>query len=124
MVEKQEKHHRILSSIMQDHDGNVPKFLDIVLSFMDTKTNFGTYEKSEGEKIVKAAVQRHFDTRRDIKESVESDFMFDHDSFDNLVPFQNKQNNSEEDLKNANVVVRKKEERKKLHGFSCKVVSV
>ena len=122
MVEKRENHHQILTSIMQDHDGDVPKFLDVVLSFLGTKTSFGMYEKSDGEKIVNSSVQRHFDTKSEIKENIKP--VFDYDSFDNLVPFQNEQNNIQEDLKNANVVVRKKEERKKLHGFSCKVARV
>ena len=118
MVEKRENHHQILTSIMQDHDGDVPKFLDVVLSFLGTKTSFGMYEKSDGEKIVNSSVQRHFDTKREIKGSIKP--VFDHDSFDNLVPFQNEQNNIQEDLKNANVVVRKKEERKNFMGFRAR----
>ena len=120
MADTKEKHCRILSTIFQDLDCDLPKFLDTVVNFMDRKTDFASREKESAKKILISAVERHFESKMIEKAKSASKWDPD-DSFDNLVPFQDEEKLGKDAWKYAHEVERKKDERKKLQGFSCLV---
>ena len=73
--------------------------------------------KEGAKKILASAVERHFESKK-----VETATKWDpNDSFDNLVPFQDEKKHGENAWKYTHEVERKKDERKKLQGFSCLV---
>ena len=120
MVDKEGKHCQILSTVLQDLNCDLPKFLDTLVNFMDCKTDFASYEKEGAKKILASAVERHFESKK--VETAKSATKWDpNDSFDNLVPFQDEKKLGKNAWKYAHEVERKKDERKKLQGFSCLV---
>ena len=111
MTGKEEKHERMFTAILQDHQGNINQFFDTMLDFMDKNTVFGLYEKHQAKKLLTDAVERHFNMKKELEPNMKSA----NDSFDELPD----PDISENALKTSSVPARSKEERKKLIGFSC-----
>ena len=56
-----EKHQEIFTTILQDNNNDVSKFLDSVLEFMDEKTIFRYYGNNSTNKLLKMALKRRAD---------------------------------------------------------------
>ena len=52
--------HEVLTTILQEHNGKIPKFLDEVLQFLDKETELGSYDKAEVKELLSQAVDRQF----------------------------------------------------------------
>ena len=56
-----EKHQKLFTTILQDNNNDVSKFLDSVFEFMDEKTIFRHYGNNPTNKLLKMALHRRAD---------------------------------------------------------------
>ena len=57
---EEKTNNEALATILQEHNGKIPKFLDEVLQFLDKETELGSYDKAKVKQLLSQAVDRQF----------------------------------------------------------------